>query len=160
MLSGRALAEIIWSSLRQARLWSFRSGSDRLFPRLRSSNHRGYRQGTRAKVSCALGHGGQGAGAAIAYAVKSPDRVSHLILCSAQARSHGAPGRRCVEHHDTSLVRRCRSEFPSPLVRIAYSATKTLNEIRKPHSIIRQFPARQRSPTNPSSLKSVGTFRA
>jgi pimeloyl-ACP methyl ester carboxylesterase len=37
------------------------------------------------------GHGGQGAAAAIPYAVKFPDRVSHLILSNAQARWHGAP---------------------------------------------------------------------
>jgi pimeloyl-ACP methyl ester carboxylesterase len=35
------------------------------------------------------GQGGQGSAAAIAYAVKFPDRVSHLILCNAQARWHG-----------------------------------------------------------------------
>ena len=33
----------------------------------------------------------QGAAAAIAYAVKFPDRVSHLILYGAQARWHGSP---------------------------------------------------------------------
>jgi pimeloyl-ACP methyl ester carboxylesterase len=37
------------------------------------------------------GHGGQGAAAAIPYAVKFPDRVSHLILSNAQARWHFAP---------------------------------------------------------------------
>jgi pimeloyl-ACP methyl ester carboxylesterase len=36
------------------------------------------------------GLGAQGAAAAIAYAVKFPDRVSHLILCNAQARWHGS----------------------------------------------------------------------
>ena len=36
-------------------------------------------------------HGGQGTAAAIAYAVKSPDRVSHLILYGTQARWHSVP---------------------------------------------------------------------
>src|SRR5258708_3103782 len=36
-------------------------------------------------------HGGQGAAAAIAYAVKVPDRVSHLILYGTQARWHSVP---------------------------------------------------------------------
>jgi pimeloyl-ACP methyl ester carboxylesterase len=36
------------------------------------------------------GHGGQGATAAIPYALKYPDRVSHLILSNAQARWHFA----------------------------------------------------------------------
>src|SRR5262249_17498921 len=35
------------------------------------------------------GDTGVGAAAAIAYAVKSPERVSHLILTNAQARWHG-----------------------------------------------------------------------
>jgi pimeloyl-ACP methyl ester carboxylesterase len=38
------------------------------------------------------GHGGMGGAAAIVYAVKSPDRVSHLILSNALAQWHGAPG--------------------------------------------------------------------
>jgi pimeloyl-ACP methyl ester carboxylesterase len=38
------------------------------------------------------GQGGIGGAAAIAYAAKSPEPVSHLILCNAQARWHGAPG--------------------------------------------------------------------
>jgi pimeloyl-ACP methyl ester carboxylesterase len=38
------------------------------------------------------GWAGQGAAAAISYAVKFPDRVSHLILCNAQARWHGSFG--------------------------------------------------------------------
>ena len=38
------------------------------------------------------GHGGMGAAAAIAYAVKSPNRAAHLILSNAQARWRGAPG--------------------------------------------------------------------
>jgi pimeloyl-ACP methyl ester carboxylesterase len=37
------------------------------------------------------GQGGQGGAAAIAYAVKFPERVSHLILSNAQARWHVAP---------------------------------------------------------------------
>jgi pimeloyl-ACP methyl ester carboxylesterase len=37
------------------------------------------------------GQGGQGAAAVITYAVKFPDRVSHLILCGAQARWHERP---------------------------------------------------------------------
>jgi pimeloyl-ACP methyl ester carboxylesterase len=37
------------------------------------------------------GQGGMGAAAAIAYAVKSPDGVSRLILSNAQARWHGVP---------------------------------------------------------------------
>jgi pimeloyl-ACP methyl ester carboxylesterase len=37
------------------------------------------------------GQGGIGAAAAISYAVKFPDRVSHLILYGAQARWHGIP---------------------------------------------------------------------
>jgi pimeloyl-ACP methyl ester carboxylesterase len=36
-------------------------------------------------------HGGQGAAAAIAYAVKVPDRVSYLILYGTQARWHSVP---------------------------------------------------------------------
>jgi pimeloyl-ACP methyl ester carboxylesterase len=35
------------------------------------------------------GHGAQGGAAAIAYVVKSPDSVPHLILSNAQARWHG-----------------------------------------------------------------------
>jgi len=35
------------------------------------------------------GQGGQGAAAAIPYAVKFPDRISHLILSNGQARWHG-----------------------------------------------------------------------
>jgi pimeloyl-ACP methyl ester carboxylesterase len=38
------------------------------------------------------GQGGMGAAAVIPYATNFPDRVSHLILCNAQARWHGAPG--------------------------------------------------------------------
>jgi pimeloyl-ACP methyl ester carboxylesterase len=38
------------------------------------------------------GQGAQGAAAAIPYAVNFPNRVSHLILCGAQARWHSAPG--------------------------------------------------------------------
>jgi pimeloyl-ACP methyl ester carboxylesterase len=38
------------------------------------------------------GQGGIGGAAAIAYAVKSPEPVSHLILCNAQARWRGASG--------------------------------------------------------------------
>jgi pimeloyl-ACP methyl ester carboxylesterase len=38
------------------------------------------------------GHGGMGSAAAIVYAVKSLDRVSHLILSNALAQWHGAPG--------------------------------------------------------------------
>jgi pimeloyl-ACP methyl ester carboxylesterase len=37
-----------------------------------------------------LGEHASGAVPAIAYVVKSPDRVSHLILCNAQARWHGS----------------------------------------------------------------------
>jgi pimeloyl-ACP methyl ester carboxylesterase len=36
------------------------------------------------------GQGGQGGAAALAYAVKFPNRVSRLILCNAQARWHGS----------------------------------------------------------------------
>jgi pimeloyl-ACP methyl ester carboxylesterase len=45
--------------------------------------------GVRPFVLWGLGAGG--AAAAIPYAVKFPDHVSHLILCNAQARRHGAP---------------------------------------------------------------------
>ena len=91
--SGRPLAVITGGPLRQAWLWSLRSEPNRLFARLRGSNHRGYRQRTGAKVFCALGTGLQGAAPAIAYAVKFPDRVSHLILYGAQARWHDSlPG--------------------------------------------------------------------
>ena len=41
------------------------------------------------KAPVLWGQGAQGAVAAIAYAVKSPDRVSRLILCGAHARWHG-----------------------------------------------------------------------
>jgi pimeloyl-ACP methyl ester carboxylesterase len=44
------------------------------------------------------GQCGIGGAAAIAFAVKSPDRVSHLILCNCQARWHGAPGWGGVSH--------------------------------------------------------------
>jgi pimeloyl-ACP methyl ester carboxylesterase len=37
------------------------------------------------------GQGPTGGAPAIPYAVKFPDRVSHLILCNAQARWHGSP---------------------------------------------------------------------
>jgi pimeloyl-ACP methyl ester carboxylesterase len=41
---------------------------------------------------------------AIAYAVKYPDRVSHLILCGSQARWHGVPGGASPETHRALLL--------------------------------------------------------
>jgi pimeloyl-ACP methyl ester carboxylesterase len=45
----------------------------------------------RLKSFALWGHGTMGATAAISYAIKSPDRLSHLILCNAQARWHERP---------------------------------------------------------------------
>jgi pimeloyl-ACP methyl ester carboxylesterase len=50
------------------------------------------------------GNGAQGAAAAIPYAVKFPDRVSHLILCNAQARWHGSPAFGSSEEAVRALV--------------------------------------------------------
>jgi pimeloyl-ACP methyl ester carboxylesterase len=43
----------------------------------------------RLKSFALWGQGTSGAAAAISYAIKFPDRLSHLILCNAQARWHG-----------------------------------------------------------------------